>query len=152
MTYSGPMGTFDGTFLDAGATGPDEWAQCDRHRRTGPGADRGGPTSSAAPFERLLRVITPSGHYVGYTYPFPTTLDGDHRTRSASWRIPAASTAETAEIAKRAVETVAALLSSTCQDDSGHGCGPQSIDELSEQDIWRSRALAAVRGLTSYEV
>jgi Lhr-like helicase len=140
----GPLGTFEGP-SSVGVTGPDGWEQSvvtGDPDLTPVGLNLPLPTS---PFEGLVRVVAPGGHYFGKADRSPeldaAIVDCDQVLN------PQVAIGEVAKIAKRAVETVAALLSSTCQDMEGR-LRATSIDDLAGKIFADRTALVAVRGLT----
>jgi Lhr-like helicase len=140
----GPLGTFQGP-SSVGATGPSDWARC-----VVTGAPDLAPIElnlplPAAPFESLVRVVSPDGHYIGKADQSPeldTAIVDCDRVLN-----PRPAIGGMAEIAKRAVETVAALLASACQDTEGR-LRATSIDDLAAKIFSDRTALVAVRGLT----
>jgi Lhr-like helicase len=140
----GPLGTFDGP-SSTGAIGPHDWARCVVTGEPDLAPIKLDLPLPVASFERLLKVIAPKGGYVG----------SPQRSRELDTAIvdcdrvlnPAATAAEISEIAKRAIETVATVLSSACRDMAGR-LRATSIDDLGARIFGDRTTLAAVRGLT----
>lgn len=140
----GPLGTFDGP-SSGGASHPRDWA----HSVVTGEADLA-PIHlelplSAAPFENLLSIVSPSGDYIGK----PTRSPELDVAIANCYRFlnPQAEPAEIAQTAMRAVESVAALLTSMCQDASGR-LRATPVDDLAAKIFGDRTALAGVRGLT----